>query len=259
MTDDAVIRDAVDLAHALADDAREVTLSHFRQPLAVEDKADSTPVTQADQATERLLREKISARFPDHGIVGEEFGAHQPDAAYVWIVDPIDGTGSYICGNPLYGTLISLVHQRQPVLGVIDMPALQERWIGSSVSATERNGVASVVSQCQRLDDARILATTPEMFNADEWPRIDALRQRCHVRRYGGDCYNYALLASGHADIVVESDLKPYDYMALVAVIEGAGGVISDWQGQPLRLGSGAQVIAAATPELHAQALPLLN
>ncbi len=244
-------------AERLADAARPIAMAHFRQALAVEHKADQSPVTIADRAIETRLREMIGATFPDHGILGEEFG-HDPGARYTWVLDPIDGTRSFITGLPLFGTLVCLLDGATPILGLIDIPATSERWLGQAGSATVLNAMACEASQCQTIESARIYTTSPDAFTAQEWNRYDTLSRRAALRRYGGDCYSYGQLASGHCDLVVEAGLQPYDFMALVPVIEGAGGRISDWRGEPLGLQSPGQVLAAASEPLWRQALAAL-
>ncbi len=250
---------AITMAEKLADTARIKTRHYFRQSLDIEQKQDDSPVTIVDKEIEATLREMIADTFPDHGIFGEEYGVINGGADHVWIIDPIDGTGSFICGIPLFGTLISLVSQKSPILGIIDMPILGERWLGVSERTTLKDDINCHVSSCAELSKARLISTTPDMFDIHEKLQYDRVSKQCQLRRFGGDCYSYALLASGSVDLIIESDLKPYDYMAHVPVVTGAGGVISDWQGNPLTLESGQQVIAAATQELHQQALESLN
>lgn len=250
--------DELALAHALADAARPVSQRYFRHALSIDSKSDASPVTVADRETEALIREKIRARFPEHGFFGEETGQSGEDADKQWIIDPIDGTGSYVCGIPLFSTLIALVDKGQPVLGLIDMPALCERWSAVAGQPASCLGHPCHTSACTELTDARMASTTPLMFNKQEQSQISALEETVKVRRYGTDGYGYALLASGHLDLVIESDLKPYDYMAHAAIITAAGGVITDWQGRPLDMQSGPQVLAAANPALHRAALDLL-
>lgn len=246
------------LALRLADTSRDITLSYFRQALSIEDKQDNSPVTIADKETEAKLRQMILQEFPDHGILGEEYGVENLDADSIWILDPIDGTGSFVYGVPLYGTLISVVENGHSTLGLIDMPALDERWVGKHGHPTLFNGVACHTSDCKELDSARMLCTSPDMFNSTEYSQFKKLSHKVRMSRFGGDCYCYGLLASGYVDLVVESDLKPYDFMAHLAVIQGAGGIVSDWQGNALTIDSGPQVVAAATPELHKRALEVL-
>jgi len=244
-------------AGELADLARQLARAHFRTTTAFERKADASPVTLADQAIEAALRAAIAARFPAHAILGEEAGLTTGDE-HLWVVDPIDGTKSFITGMPLFGALIAFAEAGVPQVGVIEMPALGERWVGVP-GATSLNGAPARVSGCTALEQARIHTTSPDFFAADDWARYDALSQRAAIRRFGGDCYQYGLLASGHCDLVVETSLQPYDFMALVPVVEGAGGVMTDWHGAPLRLGSDGRVVASASPALHAEALRRLS
>ncbi len=250
--------DFSEFAAQLADLARGVTLRYFRRRLAVERKADASPVTIADRETEALLCEQIRQRHPDHGLYGEESGPHGLDRRHRWVIDPIDGTKSFICGVPTFGTLIALLDGIEPVVGVIDMPALDERWIGVRGQPSRFNGTVCRTRDCGELADAALFATAPEMFQGEDARRFERLVGRVRLRRFGGDCHAYGLLAAGFIDLVVEADLKPYDYMALIPVIQGAGGVISDWQGRPLGLESDGRVVAAATPRLHEQALAVL-
>lgn len=244
-------------AEQLADAARPIAMAHFRQALTVEHKADHSPVTVADRAIETRLRGLIGAAFPDHGILGEEFGP-VPGARYTWVLDPIDGTKSFITGLPLFGTLVCLLDGARPILGLIDIPATSERWLGLTGSATVFNAVECRASQCQSIESASIYTTSPDAFSAQEWSRYDMLSRRAALRRYGGDCYSYGQLSSGYCDLVVEAGLQLHDFMALVPVVEGAGGRISDWRGEPLGLQSSGQVLAAANETLWRQALAAL-
>jgi len=248
---------ALALANKLADAARGIALEHFRQPIAVERKADSSPVTVADRGIETRMRALIRAEFPSHGIRGEEFGA-EAGADFSWVLDPIDGTKSFVTGFPLFGALIALEHQSRAVLGVIEAPAMGERWIGAEGAGTTFNGAVARTSGCTALERARMYCTSTDCFRGDELARYENCSRRAQLRRYGGDCYIYGLLASGHCDLVVESALKPHDFQALVPVVTGAGGRISDWDGQPLTGESGERVVAAATEALWRQALAAL-
>lgn len=246
-------------AQTLADRVRPLSRKRFRHPLSIDTKADESPVTQADREVEAALREAIAQHYPQHGIFGEEFGALHTEAELVWSLDPIDGTRAFISGNPLWGTLLALLHRGRPVLGLIDIPMLQERWIGAADSPARLNGEICQASACTELRNAILYATSPDIFEGAELAAFDALTGAARMRRYGGDCYSYGLLASGHVDLVVEAGLQPYDYLALMPVIEGAGGVITDWSGQPLSLESQGRVVAAATPQLHRQAMRVLG
>jgi inositol-phosphate phosphatase/L-galactose 1-phosphate phosphatase/histidinol-phosphatase len=246
------------LAEKLADVARRLALEYFRRPLAVETKLDLSPVTVADRTIETEMRKLIRAEFPTHGIRGEEYAA-ESGADETWVLDPIDGTKSFITGFPLFGTLIALVHGAVPILGLIDCPALRERWIGVRGAATELNGQAVRTSRCAHLREARLYSTSPDAFNAEDWSTYDRVSRGAALRRFGGDCYIYGLVASGHCDLVIEASLKPHDYFALVPVIEGAGGRLTDWRGAPLDWNSDGRVIAAASESLLAEAVEALR
>lgn len=252
------LQQAAAFAMRLADAARPLALGYFRQALAIEIKPDQSPVTAADRAVEGEMRRLIKEQFPSHGVLGEEYGK-SAGSEFTWVLDPIDGTKSYLCGLPLFGTLIALLHGQQPVLGIIDMPAMDERWTGMLGAASSLNSAPARVSACERIEQARVFTTSPDMFATEDWQRFNALSRRAAIRRYGGDCYSYGLLASGHCDLIVETGLQPYDFMALLPVIEGAGGKISDWQGNALNLQSDGHVIAAASPRLWVQAIDALE
>lgn len=245
-------------AESLADAARPIALSHFRTRLDVESKADDSPVTIADRAIEARLRSMIEKHFPSHGIFGEETGATPGDGS-LWVIDPIDGTKSFVTGLPLFGTLLAHLRDGVPVMGLVDMPILGERWTAEATGTTLLNGVPVRTSDCRDLASARFMTTSPEGFKGEDEAAYRRLSNAVGLRRFGGDCYAYALLASGHCDVIAECGLQPYDYLALVPVIEGAGGVVTDWSGAALTLNSDGRVLAAATPELHCAALALLQ
>jgi histidinol phosphatase-like enzyme (inositol monophosphatase family) len=246
----------------LATSSGEAILPFFRTSLGVEDKGSAVgfdPVTAADRAAENTMRALIKGNFPEHGIVGEEYGNERTNAEFVWVLDPIDGTKSFITGRPLFGTLIALAHRGRPVLGLIDQSILQERWVGLAGEGAAHNGRPIQVRPCPRLEDAVLFATSPRLFRAGaETAAFERVAERVRLPMFGGDCYAYGLLAMGFADLVVESGLQPYDFMALVPVIEGAGGSITDWQGQPLDLASSGQVIAGGDPRVQRAARELL-
>lgn len=246
------------LAEALADAAGGVVRRYFRQKIAIDQKGDLTPVTIADREAEVAMRRLIAERFPDHGIIGEEHGPTRPEAPYVWVLDPIDGTKSFISGIPLFGTLIALAFEGRPVLGVIDQPILGERWVGAAGRPSTLNGTPIRTRACADLAAATLYTTQPEMFAGGDAAAFARLRTAVRLARYGADCYAYAVLASGFVDLVVESGLKPYDYSALVPVIEGAGGTMTDWQGRPLTLASAGHVVAAGDAALGVSARRLL-
>lgn len=251
------------LAERLADTARGVVLRYFRQSLSVDRKADETPVTVADREAEAAMRAEIAAEFPDHGVVGEEQGSDRPNAEYVWILDPIDGTKRFITGHPQFGTLVGLLHRGRPVLGMIDMPAMCERWIAAAGHPTRHHDSRAVrvsrVRPCPTLDEATLFATSPHMFKGDEFAAFERVRTRVALPLYGSECYGYGLLASGFADLVIEAGMGVYDYLPLVPVIEGAGGTVTDWAGKALSLTSDGRVLAAGDRRCHAAALDLLS
>jgi inositol-phosphate phosphatase/L-galactose 1-phosphate phosphatase/histidinol-phosphatase len=238
--------------------AAKITLPHFRSPVAFDVKADDSPVTIADKAAEKALREILASRFPDHAIYGEEQG-HSAGEGGTWVIDPIDGTKSFLLGNPLFGCLVAFVEDGQVQAGGLAMPALNEIWYADRSGPAQLNGNPCRVSACRELKQANILTTSPDFFNAEELKQFKRLCEHTRYLRYGGDCYTYAMLAGGWVDLVVESGLYAFDYLPLVPIVEQAGGVISDWQGNALGLDSGHQVIAAATPELHEAAIRVLD
>jgi inositol-phosphate phosphatase / L-galactose 1-phosphate phosphatase / histidinol-phosphatase len=246
------------LAVELADAAGAVIRPAFRTALAVDDKPDSSPVTAADRAAEAAMRQLIEARFPEHGIVGEEFGRVREAAEFVWVLDPIDGTKSFISGVPLFGTLIALVDRGRPLLGVIDQPISRERWLGVAGRQTTLNGVPVHCRACPGLAAATLFATAPDMFAGPDAAAFARLAAAAKLVRYGADCYAYGLVAAGFVDLVVEASLRPYDFCSMVAIVEGAGGVASDWQGRALDLGSDGRVAIAGDRRAHAAALALL-
>jgi len=249
---------ALSLAEALADTARRIAVRHFRTPVAVQRKSDGSPVTDVDREIETEMRRMIRAAFPGHGILGEEFAA-EAGGEFTWVLDPIDGTKSFISGFPLFGSLIGLVHEDRPVLGVVEAPALAERWVGCEGRPTLFNGRAVRASECRVLADAVVYTTTAETFSAAERARYEALAGRAALRRYGGDCYLYGMLASGWCELVIEVQLKAHDFMAVVPVIEGAGGRISDWRGARLTRASDGRVVAAANAALWEEAVAELG
>ncbi|MAF49695.1 MAG: histidinol-phosphatase [Rhodospirillales bacterium] len=243
------------LAEALADIARPIVKGYFRSGTAISDKQDASPVTEADRAAETAMRERITETFPEHGILGEEFGPERADADYVWVLDPIDGTKAYVTGKPLFGTLIALTHEGRPIVGVIDQPILDERWLGARGRASTYNGETISTRAAASLADAWLYATSPDMFEGPDADAFARLSGNAKHALYGADCYAYGLLASGYTDLVCEASLKPYDYCAHVPIIEGAGGVITDWSGAPLRIDSDGRVLAAGDGETHQAAL----
>lgn len=246
-------------ADRLTDIAGGIARRYFRTSIPVDIKPDESPVTRADREIEAALREAIQRQYPDHGILGEEHGTHNVDAEYLWVIDPIDGTKSFITGRPLFGTLIALLRRGMPVLGLIDQPVSRERWVGVAGAPSTLNGDKIRTRPCSALAQATLTCTSPHMFNKNELAAFEALRSKARYAVYGSDCYAYGLLASGFIDILMEADLKPYDYCALIPIVEGAGGVITDWQGHPLGLSSDGRVLACGDKRLHKALLALIS
>ena len=234
----------VSFANRLADAAGEIHRHYFRQPLETELKPDASPVTRVDKETEVVLRELIEQVYPGHGIAGEEFPAVREDADYVWVLDPLDGTKSFLAGMPVFGVLIGLAHHGRFVLGVIDQPILRDRWVGADGYGTTFNGTLVHTRPCGKLADAVVFLGKPYDV------KIARLCEEVKWARYGGDCYGYGLLASGFVDVVVDVDLDVHDFGALEPVVRNAGGAIGDWMGRPLAIGSNGEVIAAGDARL---------
>jgi inositol-phosphate phosphatase / L-galactose 1-phosphate phosphatase / histidinol-phosphatase len=250
---------ALALAVELADAAGEAIRPYFRQPIRVDDKPDLSPVTVADRAAEAAMRRLIATRFPEHGIIGEEYGRDRDDAEFVWVLDPIDGTKSFISGVPLFGTLIALTRQGRPVLGIIDQPISRERWSGAEDRPTTMNGTAVHARPCADLAVATVFSTSPDMFKGGDAEAYARIAAAAKLVRFGADCYAYGLIALGLIDVVIEASLKPYDFSAMAPIIAGAGGVVTDWQGAPLGLGSDGRVVAAGDRRVHERVLALLE
>lgn len=241
------------LAGRLADAAGDAIRPFFRADYRHEAKSDASPVTDADRAAEAAMRRILDAEAPRDGIIGEEYGSERTGAARQWVLDPIDGTVSFMAGRPIFGTLIALLADGFPVLGIIDQPISGERWVGAVGQATLFNGAPVRTRACAALSEAALATTGPQYFTAHDGEHFMALAaQTAHKRMiFGGDCYNYGLLAAGHLDLVVEAGLKLHDYAALVPVVEGAGGMMCDWNGDPLHDASGdagGHIIALGDP-----------
>lgn len=238
------------LAIRLADAAGDAIRPHFRSGLGAERKADASPVTEADRAAEEAMRRILKAEVGQDSIIGEEFGTEQGSSNRTWVLDPIDGTVSFIAGRPIFGTLIALLVDGWPVLGVIDQPILGERWVGASGHPTLFNGKPVRTKACRELSEAMLATTGPQYFDDHEGDHFMALAAKTDHRRMmmGGDCYNYGLLASGQIDLVCEAGLKLHDWAALVPVVEGAGGTMCDWNGEPLNADSQGHVLAIGDP-----------
>ena len=236
------------LAEALADAAGAAIRPHFRSPFAIETKADLSPVTIADRAAEQAMRALLAAEAPRDGIAGEEFGTSAGSTGRQWVLDPIDGTRAFIAGRPIFGTLIALVIDGWPAIGIIDQPILKERWIGVVGRPTIYNGQPAKARACRELSHALLATTSPALFGDDQLHAFEHLDAAVRSVVLGGDCYNYGSVASGWLDIVVEAGLKLHDFAALVPVVEGAGGRMCDWSGDPLTAASAGDVVAVGDP-----------
>lgn len=262
-TSDHRFEDMLGLAHELARLSGAAILPHFRTGISADNKLGGKgfdPVTAADRAAEEVIRAEIGRRFPDHAILGEEFGASGDGASHTWVIDPIDGTRSFMMGLTTWGTLIGLEHNGEPLLGLVNQPFTGERfWSGRKASHYSGPGGDRrlAVRPCGSLSEAVATATSPDLFKAGfETERFQAVKARARMTRFGGDCISYCLLAMGQIDLVVEANLAPYDIAAIVPVIERAGGIVTTWEGGAAH--RGGRVIAAGDARVHAEAMKVL-
>ena len=246
-------------ADKLADASGKVIRPYFRSGIGVDTKGDGSPVTLADREAEAAIRAIIAQEFPDHGLWGEEHGRARAGAVYEWVIDPIDGTKAFLCGVPLFGTLIALCENGRPLLGILDQPIQRERWIGLRGHGTHFNGKRVRAKPPVPLASAILCSTTPDMFAGWKAPKHQRLAARCAFTRWGVDCYAVGMIASGNVDLMADALLKPWDFLALVPIVEEAGGIVTDWTGAPLTTTSGETFLAGANPEIHAAALALLK
>ncbi len=261
---EATQTDLVRVAHLLADAARTQTLPLFRSDsLVIDDKSGGQafdPVTAADRGAEKAMRDILSVERPEDAILGEEFGTKSGTTGLTWVLDPIDGTRGFMSGTPTWGVLIAVSDADGPIFGIIDQPYIGERFVGGC-GLSEMAGphwTRKLATHPPRpLADATVMTTFPEVGTADEMRAFQAVAQKARLTRYGMDCYGYALVASGQVDLVIEAGLKPYDIQAPIAVVEAAGGIVTDWQGNPAH--EGGRCIAAANLAIHAEALAILN
>ena len=240
--------DDIAFAKRLADAAGAAIRPYFRAEFGLETKADTSPVTLADRAAEAAIRAILESERPGDGIIGEEYGTTRESAARQWVIDPIDGTRSFIAGRAIFGTLIALMEDGWPILGLIDQPIQNERWVGAVGHPTSFNGVPVRTRACPSVVSAHLASTGPQYFDEAQNHRFGHVVKQVRTTSWGGDCYNYGLLASGHIDIVVEAGLKIHDFAALIPVVEGAGGLMCDWAGEPLNAASEGHVIALGDP-----------
>ena len=257
---DSIGRDIVEFAHLLADAAREIVRAAPRSGRVAHRKADASPVTEIDRAVEVRLRDMIAARFPGHGVIGEEYGDDRREAEHVWVLDPIDGTKSFMAGLPTYGTLIGLARDSRPVLGVIDHAVTGERWTGIDGGGTRHNGEPVRTQGCERLQDALVCTTSAEYYEGDDATAYRRIVSGSKWMVYGGNCLAFAQVACGVVDVALEAKAGVYDYCALVPVVENAGGVMTGWQGEPLTLepAPGGRILASGNRRLHEAAIACL-
>jgi myo-inositol-1(or 4)-monophosphatase len=247
----------------LATVSGEAILPFFRTSLGIEDKGSSVgfdPVTAADRAAEAAMRALIKRSFPEHGIVGEEYGNERTNSEYVWVLDPIDGTKSFITGMPAWGSLIALTRNGAPVFGMMHQPFIRERFSGDGGAARYRGPAGERelhVRPCAGLSDAMMFTTSPRLMSAEDRAAFGRVEQAVRLSRYGGDCYAYCMLAAGHVDLVIETGLKPHDIVALIPIIEGAGGIVTNWEGGSAV--KGGRVVAAGDERVHEAALKVLG
>lgn len=251
---ETVLQTAIEAATACADIARRTVLPHFRTSLRADAKSDDSPVTIADRQAEQAMRSILEERLPEHAILGEENGMSGASSDWLWVLDPIDGTRAFLTGRPTFGTLIALFHKGRPVLGLIDQPVTGERWLGvtgrSTTFLSDRLPGTIGTRPCPEAAEAELSCTAPEIMTAEHAPRFANLQKHTRRTSWGGDCYAYGLLALGQIDVIAECTMKPWDWGALVPVVEGAGGRITDWQGNPLTLESDGTVLACGDATL---------
>jgi myo-inositol-1(or 4)-monophosphatase len=247
----------------LASVSGETILPFFRTALSISDKGrfgSFDPVTAADHAAETAMRNLIHRTFPGHGIIGEEFGSERAETEYVWVLDPIDGTKSFISGMPAWGTLIALLREGEPVYGMMNQPFIGERFFGDGARAHYRGPAGKRdlrTRSCASLSEAILFTTSPLLMNTRDRASFAGVEERVRLSRYGGDCYAYCMLAAGHVDLVIETELKPYDVLPLMPIITGAGGLITSWEGKPAH--AGGRIVAAGDRRVHAAALDALK
>ncbi|MSP33971.1 MAG: histidinol-phosphatase [Rickettsiales bacterium] len=261
---DKKISDLAAFANHLADLSEPIARKYFRTPNGEIIKDDQSPVTLADREIEEIIRAEIAKKFPDHGIIGEEYGISNPDSDYQWILDPIDGTASFIIGRPTFGTLIALAYKGIPQIGIINQPITNERWFGVIGDGAWLNGKPIKSRDCGEISNAIISTTSQFFFDESDLQKFQKLALQAKYQRfggvvYGGDCYAYALLASGFLDIIIEPSLKVYDYAALIPIIKMAGGFVGDWEGNEIKLESDGRLIACGSEALYRKVIALIK
>ena len=259
MINNSYFKEFTSFANILANESEKMIMQYFRKSFTTEIKDDRTPVTIADKNTEQKIRDLIKKKYPNHCILGEEYEEINTENEFIWVIAPIDGTMSFIAGHKDFGTLIALLHNKKPILGIIDCPAHKERWVGLQNKPTTMNDTEVRTSNIKSIKNSYTF--TSGLYFEDKKFRtdFDKIIGQAEYYRFGGDCYMYGMLASGLIDIVIEDTLKPYDYMALIPVIEGAGGVVTDKYNKEINLDSKGSIIATANPELHKEVMKVLR
>jgi len=253
------LEEFLSFSNHLADESAKIIKQYFRKSLSIDNKEDNSPVTIADKNTELRIRELIKNNYPSHGILGEEFESINVDSEYLWVIDPIDGTRSFIAGHKDFGTLIALLQKKKPIIGIINCPMHDERWVGVRGRKTLMNAEEVKTSNITSLDKSYI-CTSGLYFDNDHFRKgFDKIIKHTRYHRFGGDCYMYGMVASGLIEIVVEDTLKVHDFMALIPVIEGAGGKVSDKYGRTININSEGSIIASANADLHNQVIQIIN
>jgi len=259
MIDNDQLNELINFADILADESQDIITHYFRKKISIENKKDQSPVTIADKNTELKIRDLINKKYPKHGILAEEFEPTNLDSDYLWVIDPIDGTRSFIAGHKDFGTLIALLYKQKPILGIINCPAHNERWLGVNERVSTLNKKNIKTSKKNDIKDCYVFSSGL-YFDSHEFKiGFDKIIKNVGYYRFGGDCYMYGMLASGLIDIVIEDTLKAHDYMALIPVIEGAGGVVSDKFGNKISLDSDGSFVASCSQNIHNQVIEILN
>ena len=259
MLDEKSLGEFATSAATMVDLSGELIRTHQQNPFDIEIKDDGSPVTSVDKAAEMSIRNIIAELHPDHGIIGEEYEPSAADSEFVWVIDPIDGTLPFLAGFPVFGTLIALLHNGTPVLGVIDMPMTRERWIGGSNLPSTHNGKPVRTRVCENLATASMSTSNPDFYDDASVPALKRMQRATRLSIYGGSCMAYGQIASGRIDVGIDVQFDVFDYLALVPIINGAGGIITDWNGDALDIKSGDRFIAAGDERTHAEALQVLS
>ena len=254
------INELLNFANSFADKSRKILKKQFSQPLKIQKKEDGSLVTNIDKKIELMFKESLNSKFPSHNLIGEEFGFEKKDSEYTWIIDPLDGTHNFIAGKPIFGTLISCMKNNKSILGVIDIPVLEQRWYGGENIGVKLNEKNCKKIPCSKKYSQLIVASTSLlMFDKKFEKKIKSIYHKVRFPVFGSDCFSYGLLLSGKVDLIIEANMKPWDYLAQVALIKEQGGVITDWQGKELNLESDGKVIASIEKKHHKKTLEYIN